>query len=275
MIWNRSRVLSVGIVGCGAIGSELARFVDTQLTGAARVAALSDLDLPKAQQLAAGLSSRPAALSLTPLIHRVRLVIEAAAANVSFHIAQQVLSAGRDCLVMSVGGLLGRYDALLALAREHGARLLIPSGALAGMDGVAALRGTIQRVTLTTRKPPHALAAAPFVRERRVPLEDLREETTIFEGSAQEAVIGFPQNANVAATLALCSGVPERVQVRIIAVPQATMNSHDVDVEGAWGRMTARMESRPSSANPKTSQAAICSAQAMLQGLADEVRIGT
>lgn len=275
MPWKRSRVLAIGIVGCGSIGSAVARYISTDLGPSARLVALADLDGAKARALAAELSPHPLVCSLTPLIHRAALVVEAAAANVSFHIAQQVLEAGRDCLVMSVGGLLGRYDGLVALARERGARLLIPSGALAGLDAVNAMRGHVRRVLLTTRKPPQALASAPFIRERRIPLDALREETTVFEGSAQDAVIGFPQNANVAATLALCTGQPEAVRVRIVAVPQATRNSHEVQVESTWGTLTARLESQPSQANPKTSEAAIASAQALLRSVTEQGRLGT
>lgn len=275
MRWTRSRPLRIGIVGCGAIGSAVARFIDAELSGSARLMALTDLDLLKARALAAQLASPPAVMSLTPLIRRVQLVIEAASANVSFHIAQQVIETGRDCLVMSVGGLLGRLEHLKTLARAHRARLFLPSGALAGLDAVKAMRGSVQRVTLTTRKPPQALESAPFIRERQGTLDHLREETTVFEGSAQDAVIGFPQNANVAATLALCAEQPELVRVRIIAVPQATVNSHEVCVEGSWGKMTSYLESRPSHANPKTSEIAIASAQALLRSLLAPEQIGT
>ena len=253
----------------------MARFIDTELSGSARLVALTDLDLSKARTLAAQLTSPPAVVSLTPLIHRAQLVVEAASANVSFHLAQQALEAGRHCLVMSVGGLLGRLEGLKTIARKRGVQLLLPSGALAGLDAVKALRGSIRSVTLTTRKPPQALAAAPFVRERGCALEDLREATVIFEGSAQDAVIGFPQNANVAATLALCTEQPELLRVKIIAVPQATVNSHEVCVEGAWGRLTTYLESAPSLANSKTSAIAIASAQALLRSMLAPERIGT
>lgn len=273
--WKRPRRLAVGIVGCGAIGGALARYIERELSGEMTVAALTDLDQRKAQQLAAQLAGRPRVLPLTSAIQQAALIIEAASANVSFHIAQQALEAGRHCLVMSVGGLLGRTEALGALARERGVQLLVPSGALAGMDAVKAFRGRIRRATLTSRKPPQALQAAPFVQERRLSLETLQQESVIFEGSAQEAVIGFPQNANVAATLALSTGAPDVVRVRIIAVPRAAVNSHEVSVEGDWGAMTARLESVPSAENPKTSQAAIASAQALLRDLTESVRLGT
>lgn len=275
MSWRRSSSLRVGIVGCGAIGGALARWMGQELNGVMQVTALTDLDAAKAKALSEALAARPSVLPLTQLIRRVQLVIEAASANVSFHIAQQVLEAGRDCLVMSVGGLLGRYDALVETARKHQARLWLPSGALAGLDGIKAFRGAIRRVTLTSRKPPQSLAAAPYVRERHLQLDALQQDTAIFEGNAQDAVIGFPQNANVAATVALCSGVPELLRVQIIAAPRATTNSHEVQVEGAWGSLMTRLESQPSTENPKTSQAAIASAQAVLREWVAMDRVGT
>jgi len=278
MFWRRPHPwpVPVGLVGCGAIGTTLARHLDTRLADRFRVVAITDVVATKAAHLATLLTSRPAVLALTPLIQRARLVIEAAAASVAFHIAQQALEVGRDVLVMSVGGLLGRCDTLQALAQAHRCRLLIPSGALCGLDGVKAMRSAdIHRVTLTSRKPPAAYADAPFVCERHLKLTDLVEETTIFEGSAHEAVIGFPQNANVAATLALCTGRPDAVRVRLIAAPAAQANSHEVCVEGSWGRLTARLDSQPSATNPKTSEAAIASAQALLEGLFAAQQIGT
>ncbi len=176
---------------------------------------------------------------------------------------------------MSVGALL-RDRTWATRARRAGARVYVPSGALAGLDGIKAMSvGTVKRVTLTTRKPPRALASAPYVRRKQLHLDRLTKPSTIFAGAPRAVITAFPQNANVAAALAIAAGAAgRRARIRVVADPAIRANIHELDVEGDCGRIRCRIESRPS-ANPKTSELAVRSAVATLQRIFDPISIGT
>lgn len=277
-------------MGCGAIGTALAEAIERDDGHRARIVALTDADPRAAQTLRRRLAGRPAIVSLPELIRRSMLVVEAASGAIAARVARLALASHRDVLIMSTGGLLTDTSWQRAARRSRG-RLVAPSGALAGIDGAKAMAiGTIRRIRLTTTKPPRALTAAPWVHTHRWDLSRLRTRKTLFEGPPAAAVKAFPQNANVAATLALAClprfawrrqaahssfrSRPPRITVRIVADPSARVNRHEVDVEGDCGRLHTLIESRPSK-NPKTSEVAIRSAVAALQGLMAPIQIGT
>ena len=190
-------------------------------------------------------------------------------------VVQRAVRANRSVLVMSVGGLL-RDRAWQRMARHSRGKIYLPSGALAGLDGVKAMAlGRLHRVSLTTRKPPQALADAPYVRRKRLRLDRLTRPSLIFEGSARAAVSAFPQNTNIAAALTLASGVSDRrARIRVIADPTIRFNIHELEIEGDCGRLQCRVESRPST-NPKTSELAVRSAVAMLKRFLEPIAVGT
>jgi aspartate dehydrogenase len=264
----------VGLVGCGTIGSQLARAIQRDYRHVARLVALNDCNHQHAVVLQHRLTPRPPICSLSALIRKSQLVLEAASAEISAEVVRRCLRANRDVMVMSVGGLLGDRT-WQRLARRSRGRLYVPSGALAGIDGIKAMAvGRIRRVWLTTRKPPRALASAPYVQRRHLQLTRLTRPSVIFEGPPADAVRAFPQNTNVAAALALASGKVSRTRIRVVADPAIYTNVHEVDVEGDCGRVHCRIESRPSP-NPKTSEIAVRSAIATLQRIFDPVSIGT
>ncbi len=131
------------------------------------------------------------------------------------------------------------------------AQLLIPAGAIAGLDGLGALKlAGLTSVTYTSTKPPLAWRNTPA--ERIVTLAALRERTVFFEGSAQDAALNYPKNANLAATIALAGLGFERTTVRLVADPGAEGNTGTIHAESGIGTMTVTMVGR-ASANPKTS----------------------
>ena len=268
-------MVRVGLVGCGTIGSRLALALQRHYPNAARITALHDVDRTHALALSARLTPKPPLVSLPVLIRKSQMVIEAASPEAAARVVRVALRAGRDVLVMSVGGLL-RDRSWQRLARGSTGKVYIPSGALAGLDGVKALAvGRIRHLSLTTRKPPRALATAPFVQRRRIRLDQLTRPRLLLEGSARRVVEAFPQNTNVAAALTLAAGgAGARARIRVIADPRIRMNVHELDIQGDCGRIRCRMESRPS-ANPKTSELAVRSAVATLGRLFDSVLIGT
>lgn len=265
----------VAVIGCGTIGAALAKACKGRLQDAVELVAVSDIQPEKAAALARDVGGGVTAVPPGEAIRRADLIVEAASAAVSGDIAAQAIAAKKSVLIMSVGGLIGRED-LLGAAEAEGVRVFVPSGALSGIDGLkSAAVGRIDSVTLTTRKPVKGLAGAPYLAQHGVDLAAVTGETVVFEGSAAEAVKGFPQNVNVSAILSLAGIGAEKTRVRIVTSPAYTRNTHEVEVRGAFGTIRTVTENLPSEENPKTSMLAVLSAIATLESSARSVRIGT
>ena len=267
----------IGIVGAGAIGSFFAKSVSKEFKSLAKVVAVCDTNTESAKKLSKSLPSKPVVLSLDKLIVKSDLIIEAATSLVSAKVCRAALAKGKDVLVMSIGGLLTNYKTLFELAKKKKATIILPSGAICGLDGIkAASIGKIQRVSLTTRKPPKGLKGAPFIIKNRIDLDSVDKEQVIFKGTAFDAVKAFPKNINVSALLSIAALGPKKTKVKIITSPEYMINSHEIEVEGDFGRLVTRTENVPSPENPKTSFLAPLSAVAALREFLEPSRkIGT
>ena len=158
--------LKVGIAGCGTIGRRVASELDAGGVRGATLGAITSRSLERAARFAAKLDCRPPVVELDEMVGMADLVIEAAPADAMDAIATATLSAGKDLMALSGGALLERDD-LFALAERNGATIYVPSGAIAGLDGVAgAVAGRIDSLTMITRKPPAGLVGAPGIRGR-------------------------------------------------------------------------------------------------------------
>ena len=272
-----AKLLKIGIVGCGAIGSSLAKRIKSEFKDSSRLACIYDVDSSKSQKLSEALSNKKlAARDLDSLIDRVDLVIEAASARVSLDVARRTLSQGRDIMIMSVGGIIQGHKELAGLAKRHNCRIFVPSGALCGLDGLkAAMCGKISKVTLTTRKPPAGFKGVPYVLKKKIHLDTLKKDTVIFQGNALKAVKHFPQNINVAAVLSIAGLGARNTKVKIVASPSIARNTHEVEIEGSSGRIFTRTENVIHPDNPKTSYLAVLSAVAVLKQILEPLKIGT
>lgn len=271
-------MLKIAIIGCGAIGSSLAKGIRGKFSESAKLMALFDIDMDKSQGLSRLISGRTslAVASLEQAVLKSDLVIEAASAKVSCDIALRAVEKGRDVMVMSVGGLVGKGKQLGSLAQKKGCRVFIPSGAISGIDAVkASACGKIKSVTLTTRKNPAAFKGVRFVEKKRINLSSLRKDTVLFNGTARQAVVYFPQNINVAAVLSLAGVGVDKTRVRIIASPGLQKNVHEIEVVSDAGRVVTRTENVLHPDNPKTSFLAVLSAIATLKQILEPVRIGS
>lgn len=267
--------LKIGIIGCGTIGAELAWACGSKLKKKVELYGVYDIDNGRAVKLAASLKGKARALKMTNLIKKVDFIVEAASASISAGVVSDCIARKKDCLVMSVGGLIGK-EGLLKKAEARGIKVYIPSGAISGIDGLkSAMAGGVDSVTLTTRKPPKGLAGAPYLKAKNIDLSGISGETVVFEGPAEEAVRAFPQNVNVAAVLSLAGIGAKRTLVRIVTSPDYTGNIHEIEISGKSGVIKTRTENAPSATNPKTSALAIFSAIATLEAAASSVRIGT
>ncbi|MEM3726168.1 MAG: aspartate dehydrogenase [Candidatus Bathyarchaeia archaeon] len=273
--------LGVGLIGCGAIGTVLAHAIDKGQAGNTRLAIVYDRIKEKSNVLCSKLTCKPKiAESFEELIacEGVDLVVEAASQEAVRAYALRVLRAGKDLMIMSVGALVDSklLEELKRCAMETGKRVYIPSGAIAGLDGVkAAVIGKVESVTLTTRKPPEGLKDAPYVKEKNIRLEKLETPTLIYEGPASEACKFFPANVNAAAALGLAGIGMENTKVQIIADPSIKRNIHEVKVKGEFGELEVHAENVPLVDNPKTSQLAALSAIATLKKISEPLMVGT
>jgi len=269
-------VLKIGLVGCGAIGTEIARALGEGEI-AADLVAVHDRNSKSAGELIEHLKTRPLLLDLETLVERSDIVVEAASQKVVPIVAKAALGKGKDLMIMSVGALLDRdlHETVQEMAREHNCKVYLPSGAISGLDGLkSAGIGQIKKISLTTTKNPAGFEGAPYIEEMNIDLEDISEPTVIFEGLAEEAVKAFPANVNVAATLSLTAR-PAKVHVKVVVDPGIKVNVHEIRAEGDFGQITTKVENVPSPRNPKTSYLAALSAIATLKSIVEPVKIGT
>ena len=276
---TRTERLGIGLIGCGAIGSILAHEIDRGTVGDIKLIAVYDQIQERAEKLAESLRSKPKVTrSLDELltIPNIELVLEAGSQAALKECAVKVLKAGKNLMAMSVGAFVDAQllNEVQTTLEEMGRKLWLPSGAIAGLDGLkAATMARVDSVTLTTTKPPAGLLGAPGT--KGVDLSRLETATEIFKGPADEACRLFPQNVNVAASLSLSGIGPKRTMVRIIADSNVDKNIHEIEVKGDFGVLRTRVENVPSPENPKTSYLAILSALATLRKLTQQMQVGT
>jgi len=267
-------MIKVGLIGCGVIGTEIARTIDKEIPQM-KLVAICDRNKDKEEQLIQLLEDKPTSAAIEGVIEAADLVIEAASPQIAGDLTRKVIENGKDVMIMSVGGMVD-YLYLFDEARKRGCRIYFPSGAIAGLDGVkAAKEAHINSVTLTTSKPPSGLWGAPYIIEKKIDLNGIKKRTVIFEGTCREAVKAFPKNINVAATLSFAGIGMHKTRVRVIADPSLKRNVHHILVEGDFGSMETWVKNVPSPFNPKTSYLAALSAIATLREIADTVQVGT
>jgi aspartate dehydrogenase len=244
--------LKVAVAGLGAIGMRAARAVDSGEVAGMTLVAVSARDRERATARVSDFRTPPPVLPLAELAEVADIVVECAPAVVFAELAEAAIARGRCLMPLSVGALLERPD-LIERARETGARIVVPTGALIGLDTVRAMAvGTIHEVTLMTRKPPAGLTGAPHLVENDIDVSNLTEPLCVLRGSARDAARGFPANVNVAAALALGGIGPERTMVEVWADPTIDRNIQSVTIRSDSGEAEMTMRNIPSDENPRT-----------------------
>jgi aspartate dehydrogenase len=265
--------LRVAIVGLGAIGRKVAQALDLGIESLALVA-VSAQQPEKHRGWLAGLTKPPAVLPIEALVDVADIVLECAPGKLVRSIVAPFVASGKIAVVVSVGALLDNED-LIELARQNGGQIVVPTGALIGLDAVtAAAVGTIHSVRMVTRKPPLGLAGAPYIVEHNIAIEGIIEPLKVFEGTARDAARGFPANLNVAVALSLAGIGPDRTTLEIWADPTVTRNTHRIEVESDSARFSMSIENIPSE-NPKTGLITALSVIACLRKLRAPLRVGT
>jgi aspartate dehydrogenase len=263
----------VAIAGLGAIGRVVARRLTDGMSGLT-LACAAVRDRAKAQAWLDAERIECPLVDLEAFPAHADLAIECAPASAFEDICRPMLTAGKAVMVLSAGALLQRGH-LIDLAKKSGGQIVVPTGALLGLDAVtAAAEGEIHSVRMITRKPPNGLEGAPHLVANGISVEGLKAPKRVFSGSARDAAKGFPANVNVAAALSLAGIGPDRTTIEIWADPGVDRNCHTIEVEADSASFSLTIANVPSE-NPKTGKITALSVLAALRKLHAPIRVGT
>src|SRR6202790_317402 len=273
MAYSSNNPQRVAVAGLGAIGIKIVEALDRGIDGLV-LAAVSVQNPAKHQQFLARLKQPPAILPIDGLCDVADMVIECAPSKLVRSIVAPFVASGKTAVVLSAGALLEHED-LIELAKQNGGQIVVPTGALIGLDAVtAAAVGKIHSIRMVTRKPVRGLAGAPYIIENNIDIEQITEPLKIFDGTARQAAKGFPANLNVAVALSLAGIGPDRTRLEIWADPALTRNIHRIEVESDSARFSMSIENIPSE-NPKTGRITALSVIAYLRKQRSSLRVGT
>ena len=269
----------IGLLGCGAIGTQIALAIDSGKIPAI-LTHVYDASKDSSAKLVSKLNIKPEIVENPHLLssHNVNIVVEAASQDAVKDVALSILQNKRDLMIMSVGALLDEsvYDILSDACKDFKKTIYLPSGAIAGLDGIQSIKDELESISITTTKHPRSLKGAKFFETSDINLDSIDTATTIFNGTAKDAVSLFPANINVAALLSLSGIGSEKTDVKIVADPNTNKNTHHIVASGQFGKMTFTIENFPDPTNPKTSRLAILSAiETLRKYCSDEIQIGT
>lgn len=266
--------LKVAIAGMGAVCRPVAKWLDDGVKGLELVA-ISANNKERAAERISGYKSPPPIVDLADLIEPADIIVEGLPPAMFFDLAEPVVEAGKTLVAVTVTRLLERPE-LLDRAAETGARIIVPTGALAALDAVnAASRGEIHSLVMSTRKPPKGLAKAPFVVEQGIDLSNLSEPLCLYTGSVRDAAAKFPANVNVAVALSLAGPGPDKTSYEIWADPAVTRNTHFVTLESDTIRLEFMIAGMPTEENPATGKVTPLSVMSTLEGMVSTLKIGT
>ena len=266
-------VLKVAIGGLGAVGMPTARWLDNGVDGL-QLVAISARNKERATERVSDFAKPPAVLELGQLADVADVIVECAPPDCFAEIAEAALGRGRIFIPLSVTALLPRVD-LIDLARNKGGRLIVPSGAIVGLDAVrAASYGTINSVVMKTRKPPKSLRAAKFVVDQGIDVDSFSEATCLFKGTVAEAAALFPANVNITVALAFAGIGPQRTQYEIWLDPEVERNCHTIVVDADSTHFEISVAGVPTEETPGTGKLTALSLMATLEGLVAPFKIG-
>lgn len=269
----------IALLGCGAIGTQIALAIDSGKIPA-QLTQIYDQSKEAALKLDSKLKNKPIIVENSHLLSSgpVDLVVETASQQAVKDVALSVLQNKKDLMIMSVGALLDSsvFEVLSDACKEFSKTIYLPSGAIAGLDALKSVKSELESVTLTTTKNPNSLRGAKFFETSDIDLDKIEKPTVLFDGTAQQAVKLFPANINVAALLSLVGLGNERTKVKIIADPNTDKNTHQIEAIGKFGKMNFSIQNIPDETNPKTSKLAILSSiETLRKYCSDGISIGT
>lgn len=275
----------LGIIGCGSIGTQVALSVNDAKINNTILEFLFDTDQEALKRLAYKLTDSKvhcfsdfSRLISSSSFKACDIVLESASQAAVQLFAKRLLELGKDLIIMSVGALADDrlLSELLASVEKNDANLVLPTGAIAGIDAIRSVKSVLDSVLLITTKNPKALEGAPFFQKSGISISSITRRTTLYEGTAADAIINFPSNVNVASTLALAGIGMKKTTVRIVADPSIRQNRHHIIAKGAFGTLDIKLSNNQAPGNPRTSFLAILSAIETIRSVSNKYfRVGT
>lgn len=267
--------MKIGIAGMGAIGLRVAQELDRGGIPGCRLAGIAARNPRRATEATAQLSAPVPHYSLGELAEACDIIVEALPPQLFVDLAAPVIAAGKTLIVLSASQMLGQ-QALIDRAAETGARIVIPSGAILGLDAIkGAAVGKITSVVIETRKPVAGLLKAPYVAQLDIDLSRITEPYLILGGPVAEVARAFPANVNVAAAVSLAGIGPDKTRMEVWADPSLDRNLHTVRVTSDSSDFSMSIQNRPSPENPATGLITAQSVIALLRQKSAAMQVGT
>lgn len=251
----------IGVAGCGALGTIVCKAL---VEGIEKYEFIGVSDINETDF---GVPN----LSFAELAEACDLIVECLPPKIVPELAQEVLKRDKDLMMISACALL-LFPEIKDMVEKSNGRIMIPSGAIAGLDAISALNcANIDTATIATTKHPRGLKGAPYIVQENIDLNDTKGNTLIFRGNALDAAKAFPANVNVAATLSFAGIGPERTQVEVWADPNTQGNCHEITVKGGSSTIKTSVTNLPDPSNPKSSMLAGHSLVAALKKRSDKI----
>jgi aspartate dehydrogenase len=270
-----NRQLSVGVAGLGTIGLQVAKALDANSIPGLCLVGVCSGSVEKAQKKVASFQHPPTVTDSENLARMCDIIVECVPKAAFLSVAKHALN--NSCTLVTVSGaaILANPD-IIEVARRNGARIILATGALLGLDAIrAAAEGTIHSAKMETRKPPKSLAGAPYLEENNIDVLSLKSATCVFKGTAAEGAIGFPSNVNVAAAVGLAGIGADHTSLEIWCDPLIRRNTHTISIDADSASFTMKIENVPSEKNPGTGKITALSVIAALRAETATLRVGS
>ncbi len=274
----------IAIIGCGAIGSELAQNIDNKIIPNCSLSIIFDIDQKKLKNIYEKLQNKPLVFSNfiefieSPHFKKIDLVVESASITAASNYVLDILRKGKDLMIMSIG-VFSDYDfykEVIQFLKVKSNNIFLPSGAIGGIDIIRSIKNHIESITLITTKNNKSLKGAPFFLNNKINIDEINKKQIIFDGNADDAIKQFPSNVNVSALISLAGIGFKRTNVKVIVDPNEYDNVHEINVKWKFGEFTIKVINKPSVENPKTSYLAILSATECLRSICTpDLKIGS
>jgi aspartate dehydrogenase len=274
----------IALIGCGAIGSEIAQSIDNNLIPNCSISIIFDIDNNRLESISGKLKNKPILFNNflefinSSQFRKIDLVIEAASINAASNYVLDILDKGKDLLIMSIGVFSDHdfFKKIIQILEEKSNNVFLPSGAIGGLDIIRSIKNHIESITLTTTKNNKALRGAPFFSNNKIDIDKVNKKQIIFDGNAYDAIKQFPSNVNVSALISLAGIGFAKTKVIIAVDPDEPNNVHEIHIKWKFGEVLIKINNKPSIENPKTSYLATLSALECLRSLfSHDIKIGS
>lgn len=258
--------MKIGLIGAGAIANFLLKEINENQRSNMRISSVYVRSREKYTSLEAEYNVKLYTDLDEFLLSNIDIVVEAANVKAVQSLLPKVIQQ-KDSIIISIGAIADTdfLQEITDCAQTHNHSIYLPSGAVGGLDLIqnAQALGTLEEVSLTTRKPAHTLID-----------QNVDEEVIVFNGNARDAIKKFPKNMNVSIVLSLAGIGIDQTKVTIIADPYVNKNIHEVKVKGDFGSATFSITNNPLPENPKTSYLAAMSILGTLKRIKGNIKLG-